>query len=259
MKHVISLSFLCLVISSLCFAQNDTTTKVWKSPFKKGYLRLGINTVGKKLNNTLSPKDNVMQGNLGAGIGFVFEAGHIFYFLKKTPGRKINVGLDWTIISLTYNEARKKWENYAIANGQSDAAIVGIIPKSGGDDKKTSPLIASISTKLGPTVAFNVVEKLVIEVRAQVSAGINSYLMQYEDDNYIFETIDESRDAKPSDLLLPSIKPNVGITVRRGRLGLAFDYSPGKANMSYSFGDDRNDTYGKMKVPFNSIQLKFNF
>lgn len=200
-----------------------------------------------------------MNGNLGTEVGFVIEAGHIFYFLKKTPARKINVGLDWTIISLSYNDAKRKWKDYSTTTGHPEAVIEGLIPSGRGDDKETAPMVASVATKLGPVVAINPIGKLVIELRAQLSAGLYSYLMGYTDDNYFFATVDNSQDdTKFSDILLPCIKPNAGITIRHGRFGLAFDYSPGRANIPYSVEQNGNENNGMMKVPFNSFQLKVN-
>ncbi|MFT3747314.1 MAG: hypothetical protein QM768_03320 [Agriterribacter sp.] len=250
---------ICLFVFSLnaSFAQTDSAVaKPWKTPFKTKYTRVGVNMLGNNLDALLSSKDNIMNGNLGAGIGFVLETGHVFYFLKRTRERKVNAGLDWTIISLSYNPVKKNWKNYAEAVGKPDADIAGILPFGGGG---TTPFIGSIASRLGPVVAINPVQKLVIELRAQVSAGAYTYLMGYNEDARGFVTFDDREDAKVKYFLI-CIKPGFGCTIRWGRLGLAFDYSPGKTNMDYSETDaNGNETHGTMKVPFNTMQFKLNF
>lgn len=169
----------------------------------------------------------------------------------------INAGLDWTIISLSYHSVKKNWKNYAVKVGQPDADITGILPIGGGG---ATPFIGSIASRLGPVVAINPVEKLVIELRGQVSAGAYTYLMGYtEEDERSFVTFDNREDGKVKYFLF-CIKPSVGVTIRRGRLGLAFDYAPGKVNMDYTTTEaNGNETSGTMKVPFNTIQFKLNF
>ncbi|MFT4019647.1 MAG: hypothetical protein QM668_21970, partial [Agriterribacter sp.] len=159
------LVFICLFIFSLnaSYAQTDSAAaKPWKTPFKTKYTRLGINMLGNNLDPSLSPAHNVMNGNSGAGISFVLETGRIFYFLKKSRERLINAGLDWTFFSLSYNPVKKNWKNYAETVGKPDAEITGILPFGGGG---TTPFIGSIASRLGPVVAINPVQKLVIELR----------------------------------------------------------------------------------------------
>ncbi|MFT4016990.1 MAG: hypothetical protein QM668_08520, partial [Agriterribacter sp.] len=98
-----------------------------------------------------------------------------------------------------------------------------------------------------------------IELRGQVFAGAYTYLMGYNEDVRGFITFGDKEDAKVK-YFLPGIKPSFGCTVRWGRLGLAFDYSPGKINMDYSETDaNGNETHGTMKAPFNTMQFKLNF
>lgn len=256
MKHLYLLLF-TMTFFMFSYSQSDSAVaKPWKSPFKTTYTRLGVNMAGGNLDPSLSPWNNVMNGNHGAGIGFVLESGRIFYFLKKSRERLINVGLDWTFISLSYNPVKKNWKNYAAAVGKPDAEIAGLLPFGGGG---TTPFIGSVASRLGPVVSINPVEKLVIELRGQVSAGAYSYLMGYNEDVRRFVTFDDREDVKVKYFLF-AIKPSVGITIRRGRLGLAFDYSPGKTNMDYTATDANGaDANGTMKVPFNSMQFKLSF
>ena len=102
---IFKLLICALLLFSQLYAQNE------RSVFRKGYLRLGINNLGNNLDQSLTPKENVFKGNYGAGTGYIFEAGHVFYFKPKSYKGKINFGLDWTILSATYNKL-DKWQNY---------------------------------------------------------------------------------------------------------------------------------------------------
>jgi hypothetical protein len=99
-----------LICSLLIFSQLNAQKE--RSVFRKGYQRIGISTLGNSLDKNLSPKENVFNGNCGAGSGFEFESGHIYYFKPKTYKGKINYGLDWTILSATYNKL-DEWNGYS--------------------------------------------------------------------------------------------------------------------------------------------------
>src|SRR5690554_7442266 len=72
--------------------------------FRKGYLRLGISSqLDGEPNNSLSPASNVSEGQLGATLGYTLELGRKFYF-NNSSAMPLRYGLDWTIISLTYND-----------------------------------------------------------------------------------------------------------------------------------------------------------
>lgn len=228
-----------------------------RSPFRKGYLRLGFSSLGGSLDNSLSPKDNVMQGNYGASQGYVFETGHVFYFKPKSYRGLVNFGLDWTILSLTYNKL-DKWESYS---------------NKGGEVETDGSLSASIASKLGPVISFNPVEKLIIDVRAQVSAvGRVTPFEYYESTpegdesgfsfyNYGQEDVDESYDAESiKNLVAFGVGSNFGITVRRKAIGLSVDYSTVNAKTNYDAWDsDGNHTYGQEKIPTHSVQFKLSF
>lgn len=87
-----------------------------RSVFRSGYMRLGINKLGDELDNGLSPKENIFDNRYGAGIGYVFEFGRIYYFKNRQNKSLVNFGLDWTVLSLNYNKM-DKWKDYAIASG----------------------------------------------------------------------------------------------------------------------------------------------
>ncbi|HEX7755571.1 MAG TPA: hypothetical protein VF421_09515 [Niabella sp.] len=253
MKHAIRTATL-LFTATICttiatYGQSVTTTE--RSPFRRGYMQLGLNLAGNKLNNSLSPEANILKGNHGASAGIVFELGKSYYFLKRTPGQKFNVGLDWTTISLSYNSLKKGWGDYARAAGEPDADI-------------TAPMIVSLSTKLGPVVSYNPVEQLVIDLRGQVIAGISGTTLQYEESNRGFNAFDKGsnsdEDAGIGDIFKNtfSVKPGFGITVRRGIVGLSFDYSSYKQSLDYTTsGNNAAAAAGKnAKIPFAFKQLK---
>lgn len=257
MKEILLPLVLTLTVFKLSYAQTESiAAKPWKSPYKTKYTRLGINTIGEGLNPALTPAENMTKGNIGAQIGAVLETGRVFYFLKRSQKRIVNVGLDWTIVSLSYNPAKKSWKHYSEQVGQPDAQAIGWIPMK---TKAVAPFIGSAASRLGPVVAVNPVEKLVIELRGQVSASAYTYLMGYNEDVRSFATFDNREEGKVKYVLF-DIRPSFGITIRRGRLGLAFDYTPGKVNMNYTEIDSNgNEFYHSMQVPFNTIQLKLSF
>ena len=93
--------FLCityvLIINSV-YAQQEVgkieKTKITgRSPFRRGYIRLGISTPGKPLNNDLSPMENVLAGHYGANMGYALDIGHVFYFLNSRYSQTINYGI----------------------------------------------------------------------------------------------------------------------------------------------------------------------
>jgi hypothetical protein len=221
-----------------------------RSAFRKGYQRIGISTLGNQLDNSLSPKENVFNGNFGAGIGFVFESGHIYYFKStKKTNSKINYGLDWTITSLTYNKLNG-WDAYGNASGAGNVNI---------DETKLS---VSVASKLGPAISFNPVEKLIIDVRFQVSPVARfSYLDYYEDEDMPAErSFSFTDDADGvNDVLAFGVGTNFGISVRRKAIGLALDYTSVKANTSYdAYEGEDNHTFGKGKIKTNCLQLKLS-
>ncbi|HRP33724.1 MAG TPA: hypothetical protein PKV73_17630, partial [Agriterribacter sp.] len=105
MKHLCLFLFFTLTFIMFSYSQSDSAVaKPWKTPFKRGYIRLGINKLGSNLNPAISPYENAKAGNLGAGNGYTLEFGHIFYFLSRKERRLFNAGLDWTILNLPIEE-----------------------------------------------------------------------------------------------------------------------------------------------------------
>lgn len=257
MKHAIktALQLFTATLYTTIAAYGQGTATIERSPFRKGYLRTGLNLVGNKLDNSLSPEANILKGNFGAGSGIAFEMGKNYYFLKRTPDRKFNVGLDWTTISLSYNSVKKSWTNYASAAGQPGAEI-------------TAPMVVSLSSKLGPVVSFNPAEQLVIDLRGQVVAGISGIALQYEEPNRGFNAYNKGDDQSDTgngvkDIFKNSfsIKPGFGATVRRGVVGLSFDYTGGKQTMDYTTEGTNSTTAIASKnaaIPFNFKQIKLS-
>jgi hypothetical protein len=242
-----------LVLFSHLHAQNE------RSAFRRGYLRLGISSLGSGLDNNLSPKQNVFNGNYGASSGFVFESGHNYYFKSRTYDGKINFGLDWTILSLTYNKVNK-WNGYADAR-QTGGYVDG------------SDFSISFASKLGPVVSFNPVEKLVIDVRFQAAAiGRVTPFTYYENEEHpdfnSFAFYDYGEEGINGDYDASSVKntvafgigSNFGVTVRRKALGLSVDYSSVKAKTNYdAYEGQDNHSFGSQKIPTHSLQVKLSF
>jgi len=251
---------LFLLLSATALTVCVTWAQDARSPFRKGYTRLGLQLPGNRLDNTLSPKENILKGNLGNDQGYTLETGRLFYFLPASSVNLFNVGLDWTIFSATFTPTTKSWDNYA--------------DKTTGYSKEdfSTKLMASVATKLGPVLSINPVQDLIIDVRAQASLGVYAIGPVYESfDNtegidgptnafYTFPNDPEASGAKSvTQGFNTLLKPNIGATVRWRGIGLAADYSPGKLNMKYKAIDNGVESTGEQKVPLNTFQLKLSF
>jgi len=244
-----------LILLSASLSQANAQNNNYEFPNR--YWKLGIASLGSKLDNGLSPKDNVFDGRLGANSGFVLESGHIYYFGSRD--KNLNYGLDWTIVSLTYNKLGK-WDAYATAAGQSPSETI--------DGKK---IAVSAATKIGPIVSFNPIEKLIIDAHFQVAPTWRLFDLDYLENsgseeagrgfsfkNYGQQNTDENFDTESAkNRIAFGLATNFGITVRRGVIGLSLDYVTGKSNISYdAFDGNGNETFGKNKIPVKSLQLK---
>ena len=230
-----------------------------RSPFRSGYLRLGINKLGGDLDNALTPKENIFDGKFGASTGYVLEFGHIYYFKDRANTNGINYGLDWTILSLNYNKL-DKWENYGVASGASNVYVDG------------AAIGVAASTKLGPTISFNPLEKLVIDVRFQIAPTFRVFDLEYSEEeeetttrhfsfaNYQQEEVDDNFDAESiKNRVAFGLCTSFGITVRRKAVGLSLDYLSGKVNSNYEAYDAKaGQTNGKEKIKANTLQLKLS-
>lgn len=244
MRQLITTTLLCLIISSFSFAQTDSaSSKPWKSPFKRGYIRLGIDKLGGKLNTTAAPAENVRNGNFGAGNGYTLEFGHIFYFLGRKKQRIFNAGLDWTVINLTYNPL-DKWEDYALK--RNEKVDMG------------TPLHVSATSKLGPVVAINPADKLVIEARFQLTYGLhyNSFEYYLDKGNNQYDLFGLDGDSYFEN---KGMGTSIGATIRYGFFGFAVDFSNAKIPTTYYLRQNgQQETTGSEKMPYKHLQVKIN-
>ncbi len=245
----------CKILICALFLLTQVHAQNTRSVFRKGYLRFGFSTLGGNVDNNLSPAENVLKGNYGASTGIAFESGHIFYFKSSHSKTKFNYGLDWTILSATYNKLNE-WNSYA---GNNNVSIDG------------TKISASLSSKLGPDISFNPVEKLIIDIRFQVMPVIRFSDLEYDENegetneksfsfrNYGQENIDAGFNAESvKNMLAFGIGTNCGISVRRKAIGLALDYSSVQSNTEYDAYDGTNHTFGKIKIPTHSFQVKLS-
>lgn len=227
-----------------------------RSVFRKGYMRVGLNKLGDDLSAGLTPKENVFDGRYGAKTGYVFEFGRIYYFKGKQQTGTVNYGLDWTMLSLNYNKM-DNWDDYAAASGMPDADVDG------------TRIAAAVSSKIGPVISLNPVEKLVIDLRFQVTPTWRFFDLSYSEEDEsgagrYFSFINDSQEDFDGESVKNRIgfglATNYGITVRRKALGLSLDYVSGKVKSTYeAFDDQSGGTFGKAKIPANNLQLKLSF
>lgn len=249
-----------LLTTSIAMAQSGNVTN-----FRKGYMRLGFHFLGNSLDEALSPTENILAGNLGASRGYALEVGKAYYF-NNDSSLPLRYGLDWTVLSLSFNMF--DWEDYVAE----------------GTEFEGGKFAAGISSKLGPVVSFNPVEKLIIDARVQIAPQVYFYDFGYynSDDDYFSFTNDEegsgsyvteyddaNGDGIADEYEIPAenydpekvmsrlffgIKPSFGVTIRRNALGLALDYSPGKIKTQYS----SNEGHGEEKVDVSSFHIKLS-
>lgn len=246
MKHLFLLFVFTIATIGFSYAQNDSAAaKPWKSPFKRGYIRLGLNMLGSELNPAFSPFENTKAGNLGAGNGYTLEFGHIFYFLSRKERRLFNAGLDWTILNLAYSPLNK-WEKYADMRSEN-------IETDGTN------LSGAVTSRLGPVIAINPADKLVIEARFQVSYGLYLPILSYDvlggaNNSHSFGIDNESyMDSK-------GLGTSFGATIRYGFFGFSADLSNAKIPVTYYIDEpDKNEVSGTEKIPFKNFQVKLSF
>lgn len=228
------------------YAQSDSAVaKPWKTPFKRGYIRLGINKLGSDLNPAVSPLENVKKGSLGAGNGYTLEFGHIFYFLSRKERRVFNAGLDWTILNLNYTPL-DKWQDYGEKRNENP-------------DPEGTNLAGIVTSRLGPVIAINPADKLVIEARFQLSYGLYvpvvDYSMDSDNNTYYSFGFDNENffDSK-------GLGTSFGATVRYGFFGFSVDMSNAKIPVAYYIDEPgKPEVTGSEKIPFKNFQVKVSF
>lgn len=261
-KHLLILA-LFLVTTTLAHAQITKTTKN-----SRGYVRLGLSNFGRELDNLSnfsinngpgideqsSILANMLDGRYGARQGYAFEFGRQYYFNKTSllPIFDARIGLDWTQLSLTYNEI--DFSPFANRDMEAGYEVYG-----------SSFTAASISSKLGPVFSINPISKLVVDVRAQLSATYYANLTDYyayregTDEQRYFSFFPEDDEDADGLSALTSIghlgfKTNFGVTARYGGIGLALDYSPGAIRSTYQ----SHEGNGEEKFKNNVFQVKIS-
>lgn len=246
MKHLFLFLAFTLTLFMFSYAQTDSVAaNPWKTPFKRGYIRMGIDKFGGNLNPAVAPPENARDGNFGAGNGYTLEFGHIFYFLDRKKQRVFNAGLDWTILNLAYSPLNQ-WEKYAAKRNESI-------------DPEGTNLSAAAVSRLGPVIAINPADKLVIEARFQVSYGLYLPVLSYDITNgpnagYSFGMDNDNIfDSK-------GLGTNFGATIRYGFFGFSADLSNAKIPVSYYIDEPgKPEVTGSEKIPFKSFQVKVSF
>ena len=121
------------------------------------------------------------------------------------------------------------------------------------------PLHVSATSKLGPVIAVNPADKLVIEARFQLTYALhyNSFEYYVEEGNnkdYIFGLDSESYfDNK-------GMGTNIGATLRYGFFGFAVDWSNAKIPTAYYLEQNgQQEVTGSEKMPYKHMQVKLSF
>lgn len=265
-----------LVLTVLLVAVNWSYGQITRDESKRsrGYLRLGLSNFGQELKNDLSNfsvndggafdgeasmLDNLLDGRYGAKRGYVLEFGRNYYFNKTSllPLFDTKVGLDWTQLSLTYNEL--DWDGFI----NRDRA-------AGYEVDDAGFFAVSAASKIGPVISINFIDRLVLDVRAQLAAtyfvnGLDYYAYNDDDERY-FTFMPEEEDSNEIEGLAAfgklgkfGIKQNYGATVRYGVIGLSIDYFPGSFKYEYETSEGNDEVKsGKEKFKNNMFQLKLS-
>ncbi|MEO5682251.1 MAG: hypothetical protein ABIQ88_06395 [Chitinophagaceae bacterium] len=238
-----SISFFVLLC---CMAAGTVAQQKQPKIFRPFYFNFGLNMPAGNFGT--SPlygnniKQNVLAGYYGAKQGYLFELGTRIYFNKAD--QKLRYGLDWTFISATYNGM--DWSAYSSSKGGTigDSRIIGL------------------SSKLGPVLSYNIIDKLVVDAHFQAAPTLQYATLDYYHDintsNY--ETFHFTAD-NLTDIL--GIKTGAGISVRWGVIGVSADYFNGSVQSAYHYtntatGEGDNTTPVKQKISSSSMQLKLS-
>jgi hypothetical protein len=239
-------------------AQEREEDKQERGAFRSGYMRIGVNSLGDDLDPSLSPKENIFKGQYGASRGYTFELGHIFYFGGKHSQGFLNLGLDWTILSLNYNKM-DKWESYGQSSGAQSVMIGG------------EKIAAAAATKLGPVLSINLFEKVVLDARFQLAPTLRFFDLNYMENegkaseryfnftNYSMEDESEDDPEALNNKVAFGVAKSIGVTLRRSALGISADYITGDVKSNYEAFDASGSSAGKEKIKTKMLQLTVNF
>ena len=244
------------------------------SKLSRGYLRLGFSNFGDELKNDLSNfsvneggfdseasmLNNLLDGRYGAKRGYVFEFGRNYYFNKTSllPIFPTKIGLDWTQLSLTYNQL--DWSGFVERDRQA-----------GYEVDEMDYFAVSASSKVGPVISINFISNLVLDIRAQLAAtyfvnGLDYYAYNDEDERYFTFMPEEELDDEEGEGLAAftklgkfGFKQNYGTTIRFGVIGLALDYFPGSFKYAYGTSEGNGQVKsGEEKFKNNMFQIKLS-
>ena len=263
---------LAVLLATVTWSYGQITKNDTK--LSRGYLRLGFSNFGQELRDDFSNFSvneggafdgeasmltNLTDGRYGAKRGYVFEFGRNYYFNKTSllPLFPTKIGLDWTQLSLTYNEL--DWSSLI----EKDKA-------AGYEVDEMDFFAASVSSKLGPVISVNLIDKLVVDVRAQLAAtyfvsGLDYYAYSDDDERY-FTFMPEEEDSDDISGLAAfgklgkfGFKQNYGATVRYGGIGLSIDYFPGSFKYAYETSEGNGEVKsGEEKFKNNMFQIKLS-
>lgn len=263
---------LAVLLATVTWSYGQITKNDTK--LSRGYLRLGFSNFGQELKDDFSNFSvndggafdheasmlaNLTNGRYGAKRGYVFEFGRNYYFNKTSllPLFPTKIGIDWTQLSLTYNEL--DWSNII----ERDRA-------AGYEVEEMDFFAASVSSKLGPVISVNLIDKLVVDVRAQLAATyfvgwLDYYAYNDEDERYFTfmpeKDVDEEEGGLGEFTKLGKFgfKQNYGATVRYGGIGLSLDYFPGSFKYEYETSEGNGEVQsGKEKFKNNMFQIKLS-
>ncbi|WP_432713080.1 hypothetical protein [Pedobacter sp.] len=252
MKIKLLIAVLLLGVTAQLYGQD-------RGVYRAGYLRLGVNTIGDPLMQDLSPKENIFDGRYGASRGYTFEFGHIFYFGGKNSQSVMNLGLDWTILSLNYNKL-EKWKAYGENSGARNVEIGG------------EKIAFAGRTKLGPVLSMNLGGSVLLDVRFQIAPTIRYFDFNYSENagevnERYFSYVNNDEEDNDVDYDPEAIKNRLafgvaksyGATLRRKALGLSVDYVVGQVKSPYEARNSGFNTSGKEKIQSNSLHFTVNF
>ncbi|HRO41365.1 MAG TPA: hypothetical protein PL009_00930 [Flavipsychrobacter sp.] len=197
---------IALFFSSTSHAQNDDVN------FRKFYLRAGLampqGHFKNAFDNNIATTDNFSKsGGLGAKSGFVFDIGSYIYMHPDPIADGIKIGLDFTFMSLTYNQLN--WETDLTGS-------------------KTAPTFLTLSSKLGPLVSYNFADIAIVDVYFKVAP---TFLFASET-TYVRNNSD-GVEMLPEDIGF-GVKWNTGIT---------FHYGVGSFTVCYDAGRVKKTVY----------------
>ena len=133
-------------------------------------------------------------------------------------------------------------------------------------------VMASASSKLGPVLSLNLIEKVVIDARFQLAPTFRYIDLSYyenegqPDERFISFIKNGKRYFNESfdfdgikDRTTFSVAKSLGVTLRRNTLGISADYIWGDVKTYFeTISGSNGQTAGKESVPVKTLQVKLN-